>query len=634
MRWISLLLLLVMVGLSLSGTPGTPLSDSDTLLNEARRIIQANDVRALRALGVNPDVIHWHIWLKGDDRLPQWSVNRMPAPKGYGRPNEEWLLFSKFQLVEELCDRAHPIVETPAGLKLAPEVPESVAVPFRIEFHDVTLWLEPKARTARLHNRFTLTRTAPDDKAVLMRLNAPYQLKSVRVNGQTVPIYDFKEPTQLASLPTGLWAGRVGGLFWIQDSKPLPDRLTVEIEYEGVIWFPPNDRVGEQYALLCSYWYPHIGRQPARHRITIHAPPHWLALGQGELQKETRTENGAVYTYQNDLPVCFFSVVAGPFGVGAEVRSQRSQRLIRVYQLKVDKARAEQIARKTAQAMDYFESNLTPYPYSHFFVVETPQFGFSGLEAYSFTFLDPAIALWACSHELAHTWWGGIVPNTYLNSIWNESLTQYVDSVLFQKNTDMTLQMGALSAGGRTVSIGSANVPRDEAMAIAGYMRGAYVMRMLEKEIGQPKMFEAMRRFLRDRSGQASEWHHFLQAVNASTQSDYRWFFEQWIDSAEFPTVEMEVEGLRAVGDRWEITVRLRQSGTHKPFRLRIPLRLMGQRGIETTEIVTLTQPKQTFTLQADFRPEWLTLLEDTGDTLVRKPKGKQGDPFHQKLGN
>lgn len=632
MRWLTLVLLLCMAGGTLSRSRS--FSDSLTLLAEVRRIIQANDVRALRALGENPETLHWHIWLKGSDRLPNWSADLLPAPKGYGRPDEEWLLFSKFQLVEELCDRVHPIVSTPNGLKLGAEVPEAVAVPFRIEFHDIEMWLEPKARTVRLRNRFTLKRTAPEDKAVLMRLNAPYRVKSVRIEGQPVPLLHFSEPKRPTPPAKGLWVGRAGGLLWIQGSTPLPNTLTVELEYEGTIWFPPNDRVGEQYALLCSYWYPHIGRQPARHRVTIHTPPDWFAVGQGELQHETRTESEATYTYQNDLPVCFFSIVAGPFQVGAEVRSKRSNRLIRVYQLKVDRARAEQIAHKTAQAMDFFESILTPYPYRHFYVMETPQFGFSGLEAYSFTFLDPAITLWACSHELAHTWWGGIVPNTYLNSIWNESLTQYVDSVLFQKNADMTLQIGAASASGRTVPIGSANVPRDNMVAIAGYMRGAYVMRMLENELGQETMFEAMCRFLRQRAGQASEWHHFLQAVNETTQSDYRWFFEQWIDSAEFPTVEVIPQTVRTSGEQSEVTVRLRQWGTTKPFRLRIPLRLIGEGGAEVIHTVLLTEAEQTFTLQAPFTPIWLTLLDDNGFTLVRKPKQTKGDPFHIKLGN
>jgi len=466
-------------------------------------------------------------------------------------------------------------------------------------------------------------RVAPDDRAMLMRLNAPYKVKSVKLNGDSIPLLVFEGEHRPPPPAQGAWMGRAGGLLWLQSDKPLPDTLQVEIEYEGKVWFPPNDRISEQYALLCSYWYPHIGRLPARHRVTMHVPPDWIAIGQGELQQEARTETEYHATWQNDLPVCFFSVVAGPFQVGAETRSQRSNRLIRVYQLRPDKNRAEQVARKVAQGMDFFEQHFIPFPYSHYFVMETPDFGFSGLEAYSFTFLDPAISLWACTHELAHTWWGGIVPNTYLHSIWNESMAQYSDSVLLQNDADQTLAMGAASIKmGRTVPIGKANVPRDTTMAIAGYLRGAYVLRMLEYEIGRDRMLEAMRLFARKRARQASEWSHFLDAVNEATGSDYRWFFRQWIDSADAPTLQIQPLQQRLNGDRWQLSVRLKQSGPAQPYRLRIPIQLKGEGGESQLEIVRLQTESAEFTFSTPFRVKRVVVPDGTGHTLLRASNG------------
>jgi hypothetical protein len=614
-------LAIALLGTLLLSALHAPVDDLSAFLQEVRRIVKTGDVRALRALGEKADTLHWHIWLRDDDRLPNWSVDLFPAPKGYGKVGEWWLIFHKFQLVEELCDRVHPVVGTPNGWRLGAEVPEDVAVPFRIERHAIEIWFEPKARSARFRNNFEVRRVASDDRALLMRLNAPYKVKSAKLNGNPIPLLLFEGDERPQPPAQGVWMGRAGGLLWLQSDKPLPDIMQLEIEYEGTIWFRPNDRIGEQYALLCSYWYPHIGRLPARHRVTMHVPPDWIAIGQGELQQEERTETEYRATWQNDLPVCFFSVVAGPFQIGAETRSQRSNRLIRVYQLRIDKNRAEQVARKVAQGMDFFEEIFTPFPYSHYYVMETPDFGFSGLEAYSFTFLDPAISLWACTHELAHTWWGGIVPNTYLHSIWNESMTQYSDSVLFQNDADQTLMMGAASIrAGRTVPISKANVPRDTTMAMAGYLRGAYVLRMLEYEIGRDRMLEAMRLFARQRAGQASEWSHFLQAVNEVTGSDYRWFFRQWIESAEVPTVEIQPVQVRAQGDRWQVTIRLKQSGTPQPYRMRVPIQLKGEKGESQLEIVRFQTASAEFTFSAPFRVKQVIIPESTGHTLLRAP--------------
>ncbi len=593
-----------------------------SFLQQVRRIIKAGDVSALRALGEKPNTIHWHVWLREHDRLPNWSADMFPAPKGYGSPDDWWLIFHKFQLVEELCDRVHPIRPVADGWKLGAEVPEDGFTPFRIETHDLEIWFEPKERLARLRDAFTVRRVAPDDRALLMRLNAPYRVKSAKLDGNPIPLLTFEGDQRPQPPAQGAWMGRAGGLLWLQADKPLPDTMQIEIEYEGRIWFLPNDRISERYALLCSYWYPHIGRQPARHRVTMHVPPDWIAIGQGELQSEQRTETEYRATWQNDLPVCFFSVVAGPFQIGAETRSQRSNRLIRVYQLRVERNRAEQVARKVAEGMDKFEEWFTPFPYSHYYVVETPDFGFSGLEAYSFTFLDPAITLWACTHELAHTWWGGIVPNTYLNSIWNESMAQYSDSVLLQNNADRTLDMGAMSIQmGRTVPIGRANVPRDTVMAMAGYLRGAYVLRMLEYELGRDRMLAAMRLFARKRAGQASEWHHFLQAVNEATGEDYSWFFRQWIDSDAVPQLEVQPLQQRAESDQWHLTLQLRQSGTLAPYRLRIPLQLIGEDGQTRLEIVRMRQSAERVSLRTPFKVNQIKVLTDTGYTLVRIAK-------------
>ncbi|GBC92646.1 Aminopeptidase N [bacterium HR15] len=598
-----------------------PTGDLNAFLQEARRIVKAGDVRALRELGENNDTIHWYIWLREQDRLPNWAVDLFPAPKGYGKPGEQWLIFHKFQLVEELCDRVHPVVQTPNGWRLGAEVPEGVETPFRIERHEIEIWFEPKARAARFRDAFVVRRVSPDDRALLMRLNAPYKVKSAKLSGEGIPLLIFEGESRPQPPVQGTWMGRAGGLLWLQSDKPLPDQIQIEIEYEGTVWFPPNDRISEKYALLCSYWYPHIGRLPARHRVTMHVPPDWIAIGQGELQEEARTEHEYRAIWQNDLPVCFFSVVAGPFQIGAEIRSQHSRRLIRVYQLRIEKGRAEQLARKVAQGMDFFEQHFIPFPYSHYDVVETPDFGFSGLEAYSFTFLDPAISLWACTHELAHSWWGGIVPNTYLHSIWNESMTQYSDSVLFQNDADQTLAMGAASIRmGRTVPIGKANVPRDTIMALAGYLRGAYVLRMLEYEIGRDKMLEAMRQFARKRAGQASEWSHFLEAVNEVMGSDYRWFFRQWIESADVPTLKIQPLPPRKHGDRWQLTVRLTQSGTPQPYRLRIPIQLKSAEGESRLEIVQMHSASAEFQFTTPFRVKRVVIPEATGHTLLRPP--------------
>lgn len=589
-------------------------------LETTREKVNAGSIDALRTLGEKADTIQWHIWLRGKDRLNSWKAELFPAPRGYAKAGDWWMIFHKFQLVEELCDRVHPVIQGEGEPKLGNEIPENISVPFRIESHDFDMKLNPEERTGSFTDTFQVKRIAPDDKALWMRLNTIYKVTGAQVNGQAVPILTYEGGSFPDTPDVDYWLCRAGGSIWLESKKPLPQEMTLKIEYHGTVWQLPNDRIGTQYALLCSYWYPHIGRLPTKTRTRIQVPADWIAIGQGEMIKEEKTAEYYRSSWQNDLSVCFFSIVAGPYQVTAEARSKRNNRLIRMYQLQPDLERAKQAVERTSRAMDFFEERFGDFPYTHYDLVDTPQFEFSGLEAYSFTFLDPAITLWACTHELGHSYWGGIVPNTYIRSIWNESMTQYSDSILFLENEDNTLQQGFASAFTRTVPIGSANVPRDPVMAMAGYFRGSYVLRMLEHELGTNTMIKAMRTFAEKRRGQASEWDDFERMVNETTQRDCSWFFNQWIYSANVPELQILSASQRASSKGgFLIEMRLKQSGTSNPYRLRFQVELTG--GNKTEKVETLfSEAEGTVRVESDFKVDSIRILHDNGYTIIRRP--------------
>jgi hypothetical protein len=610
-------LFLFFINLTFAGPPDANLL---RFLETAREKISAGNIDALRSLGEKADTIPWHIWLRGKDRLTNWKADLFPAPRGYAKAGDWWMIFHKFQLVEELCDRVHPVLSGSGDPQLGSEIPENISVPFRIESHDLDVKLNPAEHAGSFTDTFKVKRIAPDDKALWMRLNTNYKVTSAQVNGKTIPLLRYEGNSFPDPPDVDYWLCQAGGVLWLDSRKVLPDEMDLRIEYEGTVWQLPNDRIGTQYALLCSYWYPHIGRLPAKTRTRIQVPPDWIAIGQGEMIKEEKTSEFYRSSWQNDLPVCFFSIVAGPYQVTAEARSKRNNRLIRMYQLQPELDRAKQSVEKTARAMDFFEERFGDFPYTHYDLVDTPQFEFSGLEAYSFTFLDPAITLWACTHELGHSYWGGIVPNTYIRSIWNESMTQYSDSILFLENEDGTLQQGFTSAFSRTVPIGSANVPRDPAMAMAGYFRGSYVLRMLERELGTQMMIKTMRTFAEKRRGQASEWEDFERIVNETTRKDYSWFFSQWIYSAEVPELQILSAGQRASSKGgFLIEMRLKQSGTPKPYRLRFQVELTG--GGKTEKVETAFSDLEGIVrMESNFKVESIRILSDNGYTIIRRP--------------
>ena len=58
----------------------------------------------------------------------------------------------------------------------------------------------------------------------------------------------------------------------------------------------------------------------------------------------------------------------------------------------------------------------------------------------------------ALVHEIAHTWWGGVVPNTYTRTLWNESFAEYSDG-LYGRMTDSSGLTYTVTSGSQTVDI-------------------------------------------------------------------------------------------------------------------------------------------------------------------------------------
>lgn len=500
------------------------------------------------------------VWVT-EKSLRGWKAEVMQAPPGYGSAGE-WMVFSRHHGPEEDGDHVHPLMQSGETWQLGKEIPEDVATPFTLDKHAFEMTIQPATQIVNITDKFVVKGRGD---ALLMRLSPSYRITEARIGSQVV------QPV------------RAGSLFWLP-GKGL-DGQTVTLRYSGKIT-GRGERAGPDAAFLTAYWWPNIGRRPARHEITMHVPANWIAIGQGEMVSEQKSSTSYTVTWRNDVPVCFFTVCAGPFVIGAETKDDKG-RVFRSYMMpdKVDAKRAAQIVDDCKQATNFFEERLGKFPYTHYDCVDSP--GYYGLEAYSFTILTPEITLWAPTHEIGHTYFGGIVPNPYLHSIWNESFTQYLDSVLFLNNKDRSLSMGRTNRHGDALaSIRDTSHRSDN----EGYMRGALVLHMLETEMGTDEMVRCLRQFVDDRRGKVSDWADFQAAVRKRQGKKHDWFFDQWVYSGKSPLVEI-VSAIPSA-DGKSMTVKVKQDAG---YRLKFAIECRGDATSSTP--VEMTQAEQVFTV-------------------------------------
>jgi aminopeptidase N len=522
-------------------------------------------------------------------------------------------VFHAWHTCESDGDHVHRLTHTAQGWRLGAEIPETETLGFRVRDHDLNVAFDIPGHAARIRDRVRIERTAENAPAfALLRISQDFHVRQFareKADGPTVP---FRQ---------------AGGI--LAFAPPAQKTFTLFLKYDGVVNHRDSDYILENEATLDSYWYPHIARLPATATCTATAPPGWTPIAQGEPVRTQRNADGSLtVTCRNDLPTCFFTLDAGRYTLTTR---QFKGRTLTTCLLTPNPTLSQRCLDQLQSALEFYETHFGPFPYTRYSIVQTlGPFG-GALEAYSFATFGPGpfTLPGAIPHELAHTWWGGLVPCTYTRSMWDESFAEYSDS-LFRRMTRRS--EGAPASGGtgllrqrRSAAQAFRHFPMTQAFdtsdgrqSAVGYGKGAFVLRMLEEQIGQETMLRCMQAFLKNHPrGEAAEWPDFEAAVNQVTGQNYRWFFAQWTERKDLPQVWLTGVKTRQEGAETVVEGDIVQEGM--PYRMRMPVRLETKEGGRpVTAAIEVQGPRTHFVLRADAPPLRMSL--DPDGTLLLAP--------------
>ena len=571
----------------------------DQLLTYSRSVVASGSQQRVEALFQSKgDAAYLFEMARGRGGLKNVSVHIIPSPPGWQDTAEFWAVFSARQDIQEDHDPVYPVLRTTEGLKFGKEMPEWAGIESRISDVRADVSVDPAKNMASITATVKLD-GKPTSRATIFRLGNPYALRQASLLGKDGKVWNAG-PEMIT--PAEGDVVRAGGLL-IPWTTKAPSEMS--FSYDGIIRSDREDKIDATRVYLTAWWTPGIGRLPHTISTRITGPKEWVLKGEGpEMDALSlgfpplatpRADQKSV-AFRCSIPISFPKVIGGAYTLAAETTV--GGRNFRAYHLNpVEPQRGQKEVQAMASAVEFFEKNLTPFPFDHYYGFDA--IGYYGIESYSHTLLEKGITLQFMSHEIAHTYFGGITPSTYVKDTWNEGVTQYMDSIVYLKNTDRTLEMGL-----QTVDLGIPLVKMGVAHAndSATYYRGAYVMRMLEDEIGQDKVLAGLRAMLKDRVGRDTAWPDLMPYFEAASGQDLDWFWKQWIEDAKFPT--LTVRGLQSdqVGRQWRNRVTVTQSGTPDPFRLRYKI-VLRQGSARAEQVVSTEAPGEVFSITTDFKP-------------------------------
>ncbi|HEX4888052.1 MAG TPA: M1 family aminopeptidase [Luteibaculaceae bacterium] len=256
----------------------------------------------------------------------------------------------------------------------------------------------------------------------------------------------------------------------------------------------------------------------------------------------------------------------------------------------------------TKRFMPIFEELFGPFPYSDEKYGHA-QFGWGGgMEHQTMSFMG-TFSYEIVSHELAHHWFGNPVTCASWRDIWlNEGFATYLTGLCFERESPSEFwplwKNGALNKVFRTPG----TVWVEDTSSVARlfnsditYFKGAMVLHMLRKHVGDSLFFLGCRNYLSLFHNQHAFTDQFKDVMETTSGKDLDLFFDQWIRSFGHPEVDIQYEmqgnDLLVAVDQPFVA-----SATEKPFQF--PLELTWMEGQQRRDTVLLvTRHRETFTI-------------------------------------
>lgn len=333
------------------------------------------------------------------------------------------------------------------------------------------------------------------------------------------------------------------GLTFI-DADSLPPRRPKQIwsqgeDHDNHYWFPtydfPNDK---------ATW-----------ELIATVPRGFTAVSNGRLLRDTRTPGGIrTMHWSQDQPSATYlaSLIVAPL---VKISDKWRTTPVDYYVYPGDSVMGRRLFSETPDMIEVF-SQLTgvKYPWRKYAQTTVADF-FGGMENVSATTLVdwiPDSRAYAdrpwyhhilIPHELAHQWFGdyttlGNWANMWLNEgfaefmpgqYWARKLGRHAedDYYLDEYNQYMGIDQNRRMP---LASMGSNNV----------YPKGALVLQMLKKYLGEERFWAGVRRYLNDHPMGNAVTDDLRQSFLAATGENLDWFWNQWIYQAGYPEFAIE----------------------------------------------------------------------------------------------
>jgi aminopeptidase N len=411
--------------------------------------------------------------------------------------------------------------------------------------------------------------------------------------------------------------------------------LNLNVKYHGKpadgLFFKRNkfgDRTvfADNWPDRARHWFPSVDHPSDKARVEffISAPARYDVVANGELIETVSRQDGTRLTHwRESAPVPVYCMVFGAteFAVVNAGASGGTNLWHYLYPRDRDRGLADH--GRALRMLEFYTSLVGPYPYEKLALVESST-RFGGMENSSNIFFDEnsyngtGQLEGTVAHEIAHQWFGDSVTESDWHHLWlSEGFATYFGALFYERTDGRDKFVRMMLENRERYMQDAESVARPiydpsvkdlfKLLNRNNYQKGAWVLHMLRRVVGDEKFFEGVRDYYRTyRDGNALT-EDFQRVLELRSGRPLDWFFHQWIYEPGFPAYDASW--------RWDesakrLTLNVRQTQAGGLFRMPLDVEFKDGDDIRR-EVVEVTGREQSFDFKLKHRPQTVALDPD-----------------------
>jgi len=334
----------------------------------------------------------------------------------------------------------------------------------------------------------------------------------------------------------------------------------------GFVWEKTEDKnpwIGVACELAgASLWWPckdHISDEPENGvTIDVTVPEGLNVVSNGTLIKEETKNGKSQFVWETNYTINNYNVtlyIAKFQHFSETYEGVQDTFKLDYYVLPEHLEKAKETFKQTAGIIKFYEEIYGPYPWAKegFKLVGSPYAGMEHQTAIAYGSIDDAETHelgfdYIILHETAHEWWGNSISvGDYSDIFMHEGFATYSEALYVERMYGVTELQNYMNFYGILVKnknpiIGPRDVNFWDYNDTDPYLKGAWVLHGLRNVINDDSVFfKILKTFYLENKYSIVTTQDFTKEVNKITNTDYNWYFKQFLYDRRAPILEYRV---------------------------------------------------------------------------------------------